>query len=252
MKYGKKQTGSGLGTLIGVGVGPGDPGLVTVKAIEVIRRAPTVAFPVHKTGAASRAFETVAAHVRPGTRLLPLLMPMTRDKTRLRQAHASAVESITAAAANGSDVAYLSIGDPLFYSTFGYLAEMFDGPAEVVSGVTAASATAAALGLPLAAGDTPTVVVTGKAHEALAAALQMGASVIIIKPRSLGRESLDLLDRTGAWERAAAAIELGGPGQRVIEELNREKAADLPYFAVLWIRPPGNSANHRAPEERSD
>jgi precorrin-2/cobalt-factor-2 C20-methyltransferase len=225
------------GTLIGVGVGPGDPGLVTVRAIEVIQQTPTVAFPVHKEGGGSRAYDAVASHLRRETALLPLLMPMTRDRDKLERAHAAAAAAIAAAAAGRRDVAYLSLGDPLFYSTFGYLAKRFPGRVEVVSGVTAASATAAALGLPLAAGDTPTVVVTGKAHAALAAALAMAASVIVIKPRSLSPESLDLLDRSGAWKRARAAVELGGPGERLIEELDRETAADLPYFAVLWIQP---------------
>jgi len=226
------------GTLYGVGVGPGDPGLVTVKAIEVIRRAPTVAFPIHEEGAGSRAYETVERYLTDATVRLPLLMPMTRDRARLEQAHADAAAAIIDAAVSGKDVAYLSLGDPLFYSTFGYLAKRYPGRVEVVSGVTAASATAAALGLPLASGDTPTVVVTGNEHAALAAALEMGASVFIIKPRSLSEESLDLIDRYGAWERAGAAIELGGPTQRLVGEIDREAASALPYFAVLWIQPP--------------
>ncbi|MCL4472755.1 MAG: precorrin-2 C(20)-methyltransferase [Actinobacteria bacterium] len=218
---------------------------MTLKAVEAIRSAPVIAFPVHKEGATSRAYETVAAHIPAAAELLPLLMPMTRDLKRLEQAHADAAKAIAAAAAGGRDVVYLSLGDPLFYSTFGYLAERFAGPVEVISGVTAASATSAALGLPLADGDTPTVVVTGKAHQALAAALEMGASVIVIKPRSLTERSLDLLDESGAWPRACAAIELGGSGQKLIEELNRDIAAKLPYFAVIWIRPSSPAAGDK-------
>ncbi len=232
---------SELGTLYGVGVGPGDPGLVTLRAIEVIQGAPTVAYPVHKQGAESRAYETVSRHIGEGAERLPLLMPMTRDHARLEQAHADAAAALIKAAATGKDVAYLSLGDPLFYSTFGYLAERFPGQIEVVSGVTAASATAASLGLPLAAGDTPTVIVTGHAYAALRDALTMGASVFIIKPRSLTAASFDLLDKEGAWARASAAIELGGPKQRLIERLDRETAAELPYFAVIWIKPPEES-----------
>lgn len=226
------------GTLYGVGVGPGDPGLLTLKALEVIKRVGAVAYPVNREGAGSRAFETVADHLPEATIRLPLLMPMTRDRERLEQAHAAAAETVIAATAGGMDVAYLSLGDPLFYSTFGYLAERFPGRVEVVSGVTAASAMAAALGLPLAAGDTPTVVVTGQAHVALEQALAMGASVVIIKPRSLSEESLELLDANRAWARARGVIELGGIGERVLEKLDRESAATLPYFAVLWIQPP--------------
>jgi len=239
MNHEPATTNQEPGTLFGVGVGPGDPGLVTVRAVEVIRKAPTLAFPVNREDATSRAYETIAGYLGDGgeRELLPLLMPMTRDRQRLREAHEKAVAAIIEAAGGGRDVAYLSLGDPLFYSTFGYLAEAFPGRVEVVSGVTAASATAAVAGRPLAAGDVPTVVVTGKAHAALAAALQMDASVIIIKPRSLSEESLDLLDSAGVWARTCAAVELGTPGERLIEAMDRETAAALPYFAVLWIRP---------------
>lgn len=226
-----------LGTLFGVGVGPGDPGLVTLKAVEVIRQVPTVAFPVNKEGASSRAFDAVADHLLETTTRLPLLMPMTRDRQVLDAAHDAAVEAVIAAAADGNDVACLALGDPLFYSTFGYLAERFPGTVEVVGGVSAISAMAAALGQPLADGDTPMVVVTGKAHDALESALNMDASIVIIKPRALSGESLDLLDRHGVWDRARAAVELGASEERVISQLDRETAAALPYFAILWIQP---------------
>ncbi|MHB8793674.1 MAG: precorrin-2 C(20)-methyltransferase [Thermoleophilia bacterium] len=226
-----------LGTLYGVGVGPGDPGLVTLRAVEVIRQVPTVAFPVNKEGAGSRAYDAVAGHLPESTTRLPLLMPMTRDRQLLESAHDAAVEAVVAAAADGRDVACLALGDPLFYSTFGYLAERFPGPVDVVGGVSAISAMAAALGQPLADGDTPMVVVTGKAHDALRSALAMDASVVVIKPRSLSGESLDLLDRYEVWDRARAAVELGSDEERVISQLDREAAAALPYFAILWIQP---------------
>lgn len=226
------------GKLIGVGVGPGDPGLVTLRAVEVIRGAPTLAYPVNREGAPSRALETVKSHVRPETQLLPLLMPMTRDREMLAAAHEAAAAAIAAAAAGGSDVVYLSLGDPLFYSTFGYLAERFPGKVEVVSGIAAMNACAAALGVPLADGDTPTVVVTGASQEALGKALEMEASIVIMKPRSLSSASLDLLESHGAFQRASAAVELGGSRERIIERLDRRTAEDLPYFAVVWIKQP--------------
>ncbi|MDO8735821.1 MAG: precorrin-2 C(20)-methyltransferase [Thermoleophilia bacterium] len=226
-----------LGTLYGIGVGPGDPGLVTVKAVEIIQRVPVVAYPVNKEGASSRAFDAVTSYLPESTRRLPLLMPMTRDRQLLEEAHRAAVKAVIAAAADGGDIACLALGDPLFYSTFGYIAERFPGQVEVVGGVSSISAMAAALGQPLADGDTPLVVVTGKAHDALASALAMNASIVVIKPRSLSVESLDLLDQHGVWSRARAAVELGGAGERVINELDRETATALPYFAILWIQP---------------
>lgn len=227
-----------LGILYGVGVGPGDPGLVTLKATEVIKSTPTIAFPVHKEGAGSRALETVKELLPRDAGLLPLLMPMTRDSRKLRQAHEAAAQAIVQAAHNGRDVAYLSLGDPLFYSTFGYLAELYPGEVRVVSGVAAMSACAAALGLPLADGDTPTVVVTGGAPAAIESALEMDASIIIMKPRALSSESLDMLEDRGAFDHARAVIELGGPGERILRELDRDSAANLPYFSIIWIKQP--------------
>lgn len=226
-----------LGVLYGVGVGPGDPGLVTLRAVDVIRRSTTVAYPVQREGAASRALETVRQHLDASSRLLPLVMPMTRDKERLGAAHAAAVQALVEAASDGNDVACLALGDPLFYSTFGYLAERFPGRVEVVSGVSAMSAMAAAVGRPLAAGDMPTVVVTGFDHEALEAALGMNASIVIIKPRSLSAQSLDLMEKAGAWDRSRAALELGSPEERIIQRLDRRSIGDLPYFSVVWINP---------------
>lgn len=227
---------SQLGTLFGVGVGPGDPGLVTVRAVAVIRAAPVVAFPVHRKGGASRALDTVRQHLNEETKKLPLLLPMTRDRNRLEQAHSEAAR-LLAEAGRGGDIACLSLGDPLFYSTFGYLACRYPGPVEIICGVPAMSAAAAAIGLPLASGDTPTAVVTGADVEGLAAALGMNASLVILKPRALPPAAFDLLDRFGAWGRASAAIELGGASQKIIRELDRAAAETLPYFAVVWIQP---------------
>ena len=234
------------GTLFGVGVGPGDPGLVTVRAVEVIRSAATVTYPVHKQGAESRALEAVRRYLLPAARLLPLLMPMTRDRQRLEQAHAVAASQLARAGEQG-DVAYLSVGDPLFYSTFAYLAGGYPGRVRLVSGITAMSATAAAFGLPMATGDTPTMVISGADTDGLRAALDLGASTVIIKPRALKAAAFDLLDAAGAWKRACAAVELGGAEERLIDPLGRQAAQGLPYFAVIWLRPAPAAAASTAP-----
>ncbi|MBE0428282.1 MAG: precorrin-2 C(20)-methyltransferase [Thermoleophilia bacterium] len=226
------------GILYGVGVGPGDPELVTLKALRIIRNVAIIAFPVRRRGARSRALETVRIHLRPETTLLPLLMPMTKNRDSLAQAHEQAAASLAEAARGGRDVAYLSLGDPLFYSTFGYLAERFPGKVEVISGIAAMNAFAAAIGLPLASGDSPTAVVTGGSSRSLKKALEMGGSVIIMKPRSLSEEALGLLESDGAFGRASAAIELGGPSEQIIEQLDRKAAANLPYFSIIWIKQP--------------
>ncbi len=225
-----------LGILFGVGVGPGDPGMVTIRAVEVIRAAAVVAFPVHRKGGASRALKAVRCYVDEGKKELPLLMPMTRDRQRLERAHADAAGLLVEAGQEG-DIACLSLGDPLFYSTFGYLAAMYPGPVRAIPGVSAMSAAAAAAGLPLASGNTPTAVVTGADVDGLAAAMRMDASVVILKPRVMPAAALDLLDEFDAWSRACAAVELGSRSQKIISRLDRAAAEKMPYFAIIWIKP---------------
>lgn len=231
-------------------MGPGDPGLVTIRAVEVIRAAPVLAFPIHRQGGASRAFETVRRYVDGGKKELPLLMPMTRNRQRLERAHADAARLLAAAGRDGN-IACLSLGDPLFYSTFGYLAVRYPGPVKVVAGVPAMSAAAAAAGLPLASGDTPTSVITGADVRSLGAAIGMNASIVILKPRAMPLAAFDLLDEFDAWSRAGAAVELGGADEKIISPLDRATAEKLPYFAIVWIQPNERMVDGEKPDAGS-
>lgn len=113
------------GTLYGVSVGPGDPGLITVRAVEVIRACGVIAVP-RSSGGAERVALGIAENAVPELgkkELVELSMPMTRDPDRLEAARVAAVESLAAYLRAGRDVAFLTIGDVTVYSTYGYLHE---------------------------------------------------------------------------------------------------------------------------------
>ncbi len=149
------------GKLFCVGVGPGDPELLTLKGQRILAEADIIAFP----GGSSLAYR-IASHAVPAicekTHLI-VDLPMSADPDVLQTAHRAAVSEIKALLLRGQTVAFLTLGDPAFYSGFSYLLDAFsaDGfEVEVVPGVTSFSAASARLLLPLALGSEPVRILT--------------------------------------------------------------------------------------------
>ncbi|HTV69161.1 MAG TPA: precorrin-2 C(20)-methyltransferase [Rhizobiaceae bacterium] len=232
------------GRLIGVGTGPGDPELLTLKAVKALAVADVLAH-FAKRGNNSNARKIVAAYMRPEMVELPLLYPVTTeiDKehddykqaiTGFYEESARAVEEHLAA---GRTVAVLSEGDPLFYGSYMHLhvrlAHRF--PTEVIPGVTAMSGSWSATGLPIVQGDDVLSVLPGTMDETeLQRRLaDTDAAVIMKVGRNLPKirralRSAGKLDRSMYVERAtmdnAASIRL------------TDKADDAaPYFAIVLV-----------------
>ena len=143
------------GVLYGVGVGPGDPELMTVKAVRLLKACDVIAIPQRDKDRCA-AFR-IAAQAVPEIENKPLLaldMPMTRHKEARERAFSAAAEQLTAALAAGRTVAFLTLGDPTIYSTYGYLhgrVAQAGFEAIFVPGVPSFCAAAAALGVSLCA-----------------------------------------------------------------------------------------------------
>ena len=109
------------GTLYGVGVGPGAPDLLTLRAVNVLRAVDVILAAASPRNDYSAALDTARPHLRPDARLLRLEFPMTRDAGVLREAWLKAAQAAREVLEGGESAAFLTIGDPLIYSTFGYL-----------------------------------------------------------------------------------------------------------------------------------
>ena len=110
---------SKLGTLHGLGVGPGDPELITVKAFRVIQESPVIAYPRKRKGSKSYAHRIVEVYIRPEEKeMLGLVFPMTKDESILNREWNETVEKVFQKLSEGKDVAFVTEGDPLLYSTF--------------------------------------------------------------------------------------------------------------------------------------
>jgi precorrin-2/cobalt-factor-2 C20-methyltransferase len=232
------------GKLIGVGVGPGDPELVTLKAMRALRDADVVAH-FAKAGNASHSRAIAAQHLRPGVIELPLLYPVTTEQPKCSNGYRDAIDGFYDGAAakiaahleTGLVVAVICEGDPLFYGSYMHLharlAPRF--PTEIVAGVTGMSGCWSAAGMPIAQGDDVfTVLPATLPEDELARRLADADAAVVMK---VGRHLPKLrraLETSGRLGRALY-IERGTMADGKMVPLAAKPDDDAPYFAVVLV-----------------
>jgi precorrin-2/cobalt-factor-2 C20-methyltransferase len=224
-------------TVYGIGVGPGDPELLTLKGLRLLRASPVVAYPAPENGD-SLARRIVAPHLTGGQTEIAIRMPLSAERFPAEEVYARAVSDITQHLHAGRDVAVLCLGDPFFYGSFMYLfARLAHAwPVIVVPGVNSVSAASAALALPLVArNETLTVVPALLPDEDIERHLKVADAVAIIK---LGRHFArvrDLLQRSG---HAAGAhyIEHASMADERAVPLAEVDPSSVPYFSLILVR----------------
>jgi len=231
------------GRLFGVGVGPGDPELMTIKARRVIEAAPVVAYPVarHRRGVAR---QVAAPYLRDDQIEVALTYPVTTEETdhpggyegALREFYDDAAVLLAEHLDAGRDVAVLCEGDPFFYGSYMYLHERLAGryETEVVPGVTSISAAAASAGRPLAKRDDVLMVLPGTLDpEVLAARLRGADAAAVLK---LGRTFAgvrEAAERAGVAERAVYVERASAAEERVAPL--REVGGEVPYMSLVLV-----------------
>ncbi|HRO11560.1 precorrin-2 C(20)-methyltransferase [Amaricoccus sp.] len=232
------------GRLIGVGTGPGDPELLTVKAVRALAAADVVAW-FAKAGRRGNGRATVEGLLRPDVVELPLLYPVTTEVPTSDPRYGAAIAGFFAAAAAaveahllaGRTVAVLSEGDPLFYGSYMHLHVRLAPryPAEVIPGVTAMSGCWSQAGLPVVQGDEVLTVLPGTLPEAelTRRLVDSPASVIMKVGRNLGtiRRALQGAGKLGR----AVYIERGTMAQSVTTPLAAKADDAAPYFSLVLV-----------------
>ncbi|HEX9080558.1 MAG TPA: precorrin-2 C(20)-methyltransferase [Desulfuromonadaceae bacterium] len=232
-----------MATLFAVGVGPGDPELLTRKAERILRRVDVVLAPVSNPAETSVALATVREFLDEGRQEVVVhQFPMTADKERLTRAWREAAALIAQRIAAGKDVAFITIGDPLFYSTFIYLLRIFREeypsiPVEIVPGISSINASAAQAGVALAEADGKVAVIPATAGlEHISKALATYETVVLLKVKPLFGAILELLRQTGHQEGTLFVERVGSDRQTVLTDF-AEIAAHAPdYLSLMIIR----------------
>jgi precorrin-2/cobalt-factor-2 C20-methyltransferase len=231
------------GTLYGLGIGPGDPELITLKALKCLQAVPVIAYPAPQEGD-SLARSIVAPHLNGAQTEIAIRMPMVAARFPAQEVYDRAAEEIGGELEAGRDVAVLCEGDPFFYGSFMYLfgrmAERF--PVEVIPGVSSLTACAAVLGAPLVArNDVLTVVpATLEAGEIKRRLSEGGEAAAIVKVgRNLEKVRAVLGDLGLADD--ARYVEHATMASQKILPLAAVGAEAAPYFSMILVHKRGEA-----------
>ena len=231
------------GVLYGIGVGPGDPELMTLKGAKVLERCHHVFVPKARSENESIALAIANRFLSAGSRICELVFPMSADREELSRHWEDAARSVADAVSTGQDACFLTLGDPLLYSTYIYLVRSLRKRLpgiEIITipGITAFSAAAALAEFPIGEGGERVVIIPASDDfDVIREALSGVGTVILMKVgRRLGRV-LDFIEQAGFLDRAAYVARAGLDGQRVEIDLRklRQEKQEADYLSILLV-----------------
>ena len=225
-----------FGTFYAVGVGPGDPGLLTLQAANILKRCPVIAAPQTKSGQMLALDIARSALNLREKEVLPLSFTMSREPSLREESYQTAARQIEAFLQKGLDVAMVNLGDVSVFATAYYILERIreDGFETLMApGVTSFSAVAARLSWSLTEMETPLHIIPASAD--LDLALQFPGTKVLMKSGSAIHETVQALERAGLLDRAALVADCGLPTEQVYHDL-RKLPENLSYFATIIVQ----------------
>jgi precorrin-2/cobalt-factor-2 C20-methyltransferase len=238
------------GTLFGIGAGPGAPDLLTVRAEHILKQCRVICLPA-STGRRSYAGTIIESYVDPGRQeIVPVKFPMQNVWEQALPARNEAVTTLLSYLQAGRDVAFVTEGDPLLYSTFGYMLEAVRQvdptiPIEVVPGITSITAAAASACIPLTAWDERLAVLPAVhilepqgvgAESPLHSIFQLFDTVVLLKINKVFDALLDQLEELDLVQHAVFVRRCSTDQEEVIFDIQRLRGQTLDYFSLLIVR----------------
>ncbi|NEP56451.1 MAG: precorrin-2 C(20)-methyltransferase [Symploca sp. SIO2G7] len=231
-----------LGTLYGISVGPGDPELITLKGLRILKEAPVIAFPAGSQGKPGIAQSIVKQWLNKYQIQLPLKFPYVQDRVTLTQAWQQAAEQVWQYLDSSQDVAFVCEGDISFYSTFTYLAETLQQlhPQSLVQripGVCSPFAAASAVGEPLTMRSNRFAVLPALYNiEELETILDWADVIVLMKISSVYPQVWKVLQQRQLLENAVVVERATLPEQVIYADLRDRPTLKLPYFSLLIVK----------------
>ena len=231
-----------IGTFWGVGVGPGDPELMTLKAARILAEVDWIFCPAESGQGASFAARIVAPLGLPAEKFRPVSLCMSRQRGAAQQVYRRAAEAIVTQLQQGRSVAWITEGDPLFYSTFPYIAEEVgricpEAQINIVPGVSSVQAAAARTAVPLARlEEAMAVLPAAYGLERLPMLLDSCATVALLKIHSVFDSLLDRLADIPKRIQTFYLEKVGTTEERVTTDLHSLRGQKLPYFSLILLR----------------
>ncbi|KIX12148.1 precorrin-2 C(20)-methyltransferase [Dethiosulfatarculus sandiegensis] len=232
------------GTLYGLGMGPGDPKLVTVRAVEILKQVDTVFAASSPKNGYSLALNTALPYLPEETKVVRLKFPMTKDKEVLEKAWQENALAVLEVLQKGKDAAFITIGDCLTYSTYGYLIKTIEknDPGitfESVPGITAYAAAASRLNLPLVEHKESLLVVSGVSDpKEIPELAECGDNLVIMKAYRSFEGIMDALESLPEKRDISLVSNCCLEDERLVPDAREVRGEKMPYLSLLIAKKP--------------
>lgn len=232
-----------MAVIYAVGVGPGDPELLTRKAERIISKSGVICTPTGAADAASYAL-SIVEHLLDRSRqeILTMVFPMLKKGPELEAAWEESAQEVITRIDRGEDVAFITIGDPCLYSTFLYLYRIIrkkraDISIEIIPGISSINASAAAAGIPLGiASDRIAIIPAAFEDYELRKTLMEFDTVVLMKVSRVFDRIYAMLLELGLADKGVFVRRVGSPQQEVIFDLSTLVGKELDYLSMLIVR----------------
>ena len=222
------------GKLYGVGVGPGDPKLMTYKAVETIQKCQVVAVP--KSGNSEQVALNIAKEFIKNQTLIDCYMPMIRDKEALRKQHEEVVSELKGYLDKGQDIAFLTLGDPTIYSTYMYIHRLIKEmgyETEIIPGISSICSVAAALNDSWCEGSDCLHIIPAS-YKGKEDYLDLEGTKVLMKTGKSMEKVKQHLKEKGLYEKAQAVECASMPNEKIHESLDTVEESS--YFSVIVVK----------------
>ena len=227
------------GKFYGIGVGVGDPENITVKATKKLHEVDVIVLPEAKSGEGSTAFNIVKEYVKAGVEQMFLEFPMIKDVEARKVFRKNNADKVSAELEKGKNVAFLTIGDPMTYSTYTYVLEHIadDVEVETIAGITSFNSIAARLNVPLMIGDEDLKVVSVNRKTDIYKEIENNDNLVLMKISRNFEKIKKAIIETGNKENAVIVSDCGKENEVVYWDI--ESVDEVPYFSTMILKKKG-------------
>ena len=227
------------GKFYGIGVGVGDPENITVKATKKLHEVDVIVLPEAKSGEGSTAFNIVKEYVKAGVEQMFLEFPMIKDVEARKVFRKNNADKVSAELEKGKNVAFLTIGDPMTYSTYTYVLEHIadDVEVETIAGITSFNSIAARLNVPLMIGDEDLKVVSVNRKTDIYKEIENNDNLVLMKISRNFEKIKKAIIETGNKENAVIVSDCGKDNEVIYWDI--ESVEEVPYFSTMILKKKG-------------
>jgi precorrin-2/cobalt-factor-2 C20-methyltransferase len=232
-----------IGRIYGVGVGPGDPELLTLRAYNLLSRIPVIFVPLKDETSSSYARSVIKNLVKESDRkVIGVVLPMLTDKEQLANYWRKAAENIWQHLKKGDDCAFVNIGDPFLYGTFVHVLETLQKShpeieVEVIPGISSINAAAARAMVPLASNDERIAIISGNREDkVIRETLDNFDTIVFIKMNKLFNRLLTILEELNLIEKCVCIRRCTAQDEEIIRDISKLKGEKIDYFSLLIVR----------------